>query len=93
MSTQRTSFSPPPLVIGIYEPRLDLFVCVAADYDYDVFAITRHPRLNIRHPSRHSRFPAAVILTSVNRSGFLLVRIRIVRCGLKASLGALECDE
>lgn len=46
-------------------------VCVAGDYDYDVFVITRHPQLNIRHLSQYSRFPT-VILTSVNCSGFLL---------------------
>lgn len=27
----------------------DLFVCVAGDYDYDVFVIMKHPWLNIHH--------------------------------------------
>lgn len=72
MSAQHTSFSPPPLVIRIHEPQVDLFVCVAVDYDYDVFVIAGHPRLNIRHPTRHARFLTAVILTSVTHRGFLL---------------------
>lgn len=86
MSAQRTSFSPLLLVIGIYEPRGDLFVCVAGDYDYDVFVITRHPQLNISQLSRHSRFPA-VILTSVNRSGFLLAENTSMRPESIALLG------